>query len=708
MLQTDRTLETLVSYPNISDDPETFRYISVLEHYHMFQYLERIVEENELYDHIAVYYPEKQKVMATKWGVSDIEEFPDNIMPLYTGHENEWETFFLVDPINSPDESTTISLVKNIPYGFGGKPKAIVCIKISSKFFEILRQSMDYLGGDYCLLNQNSNLIYSNTEWLDSEIWNAVKKMQSSPEFVDNMLYHDTVEINGSPHLLSLVKSTKGDFVYCHYIPLKDITAGPDRLLNILLVLLVIIVIISALGAYMPARSVYKAFNDIKSTVSSVSEYQYTLTSSPNELAEKIALIYEDNKALQSQNSSIEISANKYKIYQKSLLFRDFLQNTISFQELDDALQYYENAAIPSDGFYSAVLFSIDEPDTFLKDFTSEQRNLYLENLIQVAATEFSIYFSWYEYVQIGDVEVCFILYADPEHFNEESATEQFSLSSQLIHERIMKDNTVSLTVGISETVTEIEMLPSCYKQITQIRDGRWLFGFGKVMTYAAIETSSKQFVYPYEIEGRLLDGLKACRESVTMDCLAEFYSTITDSSHMDIRLVHHCILQLLSTTYRCLFDFYPSVLSQLPGERDVYVDILQETTAQQMYVKLRDIYSKIFSTLGKRASSSAVHTVQSMKEYINESYMDEITLEGMAEQFHLSASHLRRIFKEKTGISIKEYIDNVRMEQASKLLINTSQSISEIALQTGYVSQQTFIRVFKKHFGVTPGEYRK
>jgi len=64
-------------------------------------------------------------------------------------------------------------------------------------------------------------------------------------------------------------------------------------------------------------------------------------------------------------------------------------------------------------------------------------------------------------------------------------------------------------------------------------------------------------------------------------------------------------------------------------------------------------------------------------------------------------------LFKQVTGISFKEYLNKVRIEEAKSLLEHTDYSIMEIAVACGYSDQSYFTKVFKKATGITPKQYR-
>lgn len=92
---------------------------------------------------------------------------------------------------------------------------------------------------------------------------------------------------------------------------------------------------------------------------------------------------------------------------------------------------------------------------------------------------------------------------------------------------------------------------------------------------------------------------------------------------------------------------------------------------------------------------------------YINLNYMHDIGLELVAESFFISTGHLSRVFKKVTGFSFVEYLNNLRIKEAQKLLIETTLNVSEISEKVGYQNITNFGRVFKLITGSSPRKYR-
>ncbi len=92
---------------------------------------------------------------------------------------------------------------------------------------------------------------------------------------------------------------------------------------------------------------------------------------------------------------------------------------------------------------------------------------------------------------------------------------------------------------------------------------------------------------------------------------------------------------------------------------------------------------------------------------YINENICSKLSVAELSKVCGISPDYLSQIFKEEIGENLSTYITLKKLE-AAKNMIMQNKSYSEICLSLGFSSQSHFITVFKKHFGMTPSEYRK
>ena len=98
---------------------------------------------------------------------------------------------------------------------------------------------------------------------------------------------------------------------------------------------------------------------------------------------------------------------------------------------------------------------------------------------------------------------------------------------------------------------------------------------------------------------------------------------------------------------------------------------------------------------------------VERVRQYIQEHFCEEISLESIAVACGMSKYYLCHVFKENMGVSVFNYLIWLRMEEARRLLATTTLKVSQVGSRVGYADPNYFITAFKKQEGVTPTEYR-
>lgn len=99
---------------------------------------------------------------------------------------------------------------------------------------------------------------------------------------------------------------------------------------------------------------------------------------------------------------------------------------------------------------------------------------------------------------------------------------------------------------------------------------------------------------------------------------------------------------------------------------------------------------------------------MQEIATYIYQNYDKRLTLVGMSEKFNISRSYLSKKFKVVTGFGFKEYVVNVRIKNACRLLLETNKSITDIAFECGFNDSNYFGDAFRHVKGMSPNKYRK
>lgn len=120
----------------------------------------------------------------------------------------------------------------------------------------------------------------------------------------------------------------------------------------------------------------------------------------------------------------------------------------------------------------------------------------------------------------------------------------------------------------------------------------------------------------------------------------------------------------------------------------------------------LQDVVESFMSAMFNRLDKGNIYIRRALS-CMAERYADALTLESVAQEVGLSTSYFSALFHQVVGVSFREHLCRIRVEESKQLLMNTDHSLTDIALAVGFADQSYFCKVFKRIAGVTPGKYR-
>ena len=208
-----------------------------------------------------------------------------------------------------------------------------------------------------------------------------------------------------------------------------------------------------------------------------------------------------------------------------------------------------------------------------------------------------------------------------------------------------------------------------------------------------------------------------SCSQSLSLiNCL--FLPEILDETLRGCQsfdsLLHRCFIRYYSPSFpqapvnRIFRDDDGRILSLLKSMRREYMEKAAgypEILRCQLIEVLVHFMRSVIQTNTMRPQSSVI--LQAIR-YVDEHYMEPITLSGFSRSYFFSLQYISRKFKQETGITFQEYLQHRRIEKSCELLAGNDMRIVEIARAVGYGDAKYFTRIFKRAVSFTPRQYKK
>ncbi len=211
---------------------------------------------------------------------------------------------------------------------------------------------------------------------------------------------------------------------------------------------------------------------------------------------------------------------------------------------------------------------------------------------------------------------------------------------------------------------------------------------------------------YPYELEKRLLQKVKAGDASAAKGVLNDLlgYVFFCEGGRMDT--MKNRALELCTLLSRIAIEG-GAVTGSIFRLNNQFLSSLQQIdTLEALCYQLQDIVEAFVDSTFS-AAGAGHEAVKRAAGYIAAHYAEPIGLQDVANHVGLSPSYFSSLFRRTTGVDLRDYLNQTRVEESKRLLSNTDYSLVDIAVAMGFNDQSYFSKVFKKYTGLTPRQYR-
>ena len=212
---------------------------------------------------------------------------------------------------------------------------------------------------------------------------------------------------------------------------------------------------------------------------------------------------------------------------------------------------------------------------------------------------------------------------------------------------------------------------------------------------------------YPYDLEDKLFYYVKQGNVAKVRDLANQFFDWMVDNYGEHEKDIQTKALEFVMTAEKEVFLQGGMQYSFLFRQ-----NYLSDVLACKTYTELRRWFvekmSKACSDVITKKQEKEVSVIGKAKEYINQKFSKEISLEEVAKYVDISSYYFSKLFKEEEGMNFIDYVTELRIGKAKQMLTEGNVSIKEVCIESGYTDPNYFSRIFKKVVGCTPTEYRE
>lgn len=266
----------------------------------------------------------------------------------------------------------------------------------------------------------------------------------------------------------------------------------------------------------------------------------------------------------------------------------------------------------------------------------------------------------------------------------------------------------IIFTIGVSNVSSSFDGIDRCLDECAEAVSYKIIAGKNRVIRKSDIPENKYDADFFTDAEFRK-DYLYAIAE-VDEDALRASFSALTSAiyekiDYLDgniVREIYRIVVTLFFTGAQVHGILEDGINAGSLMERFGY---FYSITAAFNY--LSDTFLNLLGEYREEQDNRSTRPVKVAQLYIEEHYMEPLTLEEIAKEIGLNESYLSSIFKKQVGKSLIDYLTHVRIQHAKELLIDPERSIEDISDEVGFSDPKYFTRRFKKYTGVSPRAYR-
>lgn len=561
-----------------------------------------------------------------------------------------------------------------------------------------LNNYFKYISGDtnIIVLDNNNRIVFSTNSYKylhNMSNLNYIKKINNSD--ASNGTFYEIID--GKYSIVNFKISSNLKF-----ITIERLSNSFNYLNNMSKLIIGSSVILCIFGIILSYILLKNFYSPIERTVDYVEKA--VLNNGNSCQKDKLLFLMDTVKILASETNYLKkFSNDDIEIFKQQILDGLLHNNTKGVEKLLSKLNEL-NIKIRSECIIVSII-KIDYFNKLISSYSLKDIELINFAILNIVNELINKYFKYAELVKESEGKIALIL-SDEENndFTIKSSINNFCIDLQ---EKLNMYLRISASIGIGVKVNDMYDIPKSYNTASDAVNYKFIYGKNAILFYEDIVKNLKQdYQYPKNIEDEIFNALKLNKYNEIGVLLSKLFDYLMQFSYEYIILT----INQLSLNSRIMIN----KLYQINGKNNYIeinsfkykIDNLENISdAKDFFLNL---YKDTIDNLKEKNVNKKKVLLENILNYINNNYCNyELTPEVIASYANISLNHLRNIFKDEFNTSLTDYITELRLKKAKQMLELTNYPASKIANDVGFLNTNYFYTLFKKHYGVSPKQYR-
>lgn len=213
---------------------------------------------------------------------------------------------------------------------------------------------------------------------------------------------------------------------------------------------------------------------------------------------------------------------------------------------------------------------------------------------------------------------------------------------------------------------------------------------------------------YPYKSEQKLIGKVKIGDRTGAKEILNSLLGSIMFQNPGDLNVLKARLIELLSVLNRSAVEGGVDINLMLKKNLDYITRVMDIDTQEDLCGWISRALDDFLDSVYNSQDRHKMTRIKPAIDYIEINFDRQLNLTEIAKAAFLSPSRLAHIFKEQMGITVIDYLTNVRIDRAKELLLTTGDNCTKVCYEIGYNNQSYFTRTFKQIVGMTPRKFRE